>query len=151
MVIIFSGIPGSGKTTIAKLLANKLRSKLGRKTTTKLFISDALSPPVYKKFFRLLHDNLGKYDFLIFDGTFYRRAWRDKMKKIARGEKTILVYVYASIPTAVKRNRKRRPHILERVVHIMARRFEPPKNADIVLDTEKLTPTQAAQKILRSL
>ena len=58
MIIIFCGIPGSGKTTIAKRLVEHLR----KQGSVKHFISDELKPPVYKKFFQILPENLGKYD-----------------------------------------------------------------------------------------
>ena len=49
MVIIFCGIPGCDKTTIAKDLFYRLK-KFG---SVNIFISDELEPSLYKKFSRL--------------------------------------------------------------------------------------------------
>ena len=54
MVIIFCGISGCGKTTIARALIKALAEKRGldadqrgRKNVVKLFVSDELNPPLY--------------------------------------------------------------------------------------------------------
>lgn len=153
MVIIFCGIPGSGKTTIAKKLASSLRSASRRSGnhSVKLFVSDNLKPPVYKKFFRLLAENLGKYDFLIFDATFYKKAWREKMKKIAKGHSVLTVYLKCPLPIAIQRNKKRRAGIPEKAVHIIASKFEEPKHPDIIIDTEKTPVSESVKKILGML
>lgn len=144
MVIIFCGIPGSGKTTAAKILAKRLK-KLGRAA---LFVSDKLKPPVYKKFFKLLKENLGKYDYLIFDGTFYKRKWRRKIIGLAKNKKTILVYFQCPLKTALLRNKKRRPSIPEKAVHIIYRQMEAPEKPDLAIDTGKTSASKAAAKIL---
>ncbi len=143
MVIIFCGIPGCGKTVRAKKLAERLK-KLG---SVRLFISDKLRPPVYKKFFQLLKENLSRYNFLIFDGTFYKKIWRDKMKKIARREKVAIIHMDCSLKTALERNRKRYPRIPEKAVHIIFHQMEKPKNPEIFIDAEKLNVAQSAEKI----
>lgn len=151
MVIIFYGIPGCGKTTIAKKLTASLRNpeSARRAATVKLFISDKLKPPVYQKFFQLFKENAGKADFLIFDATFYKRKWREKMKLLARRsqEKVITVYVRCDLKTALQRNRRRMPKIPEKAVHIIFHQFESPKKPDIIINSEKTTAEQAAQKI----
>lgn len=144
MVIIFCGIPGSGKTTIAKRLVKRLRGY----GSVKLFISDQLKPPVYKKFFRLLSENLGKYDFLVFDATFYKKAWREKMKQLAKGRKLFAVYLKCPLSVAIQRNKKRRAGIPEKAVHIMAANFEEPRHPDIVIDTGEMPVSESVKKIL---
>lgn len=138
-------MPGAGKTTIARKLADKLR-KFG---SVKLFVSDKLRPPVYQKFFKLLRKNLGKLDFLIFDATFYKEKWRRKMRALAKKEKVLLIYLVVSKKAAILRNRKRRPKIPEGALHIIASRFEKPKKPGIVINTEKMPITAAVKKILK--
>lgn len=152
MVIIFCGIPGSGKTTVAKRVTKRLR-KYG---SAKLFISDELTPPVYKKFFRLLSEHLGTHDFLVFDATFYKKAWREKMRRIAKGHTFCVVYAQCRLPVAIQRNKKRRAGlrhaeagIPEKAVHIMAARFEEPTYPDVVIDTEKMSISESVKKIMR--
>lgn len=145
MVILFCGIPGSGKTTIAQNLVGRLE-KISK---TKLFVSDKLKPPVYKKFFRLIKENRGLYDFLIFDGTFYKKSWREKMKKLAGREKFLLIYIKCSLSVALKRNRKRSPSIPERAIHIIYRQMEIPKRADLTINSGKLSVAESVKRALR--
>ncbi|MEK7192162.1 MAG: RNA 2',3'-cyclic phosphodiesterase [Patescibacteria group bacterium] len=144
MIIIFCGIPGSGKTTIAKRLVEHLR----KQGSVKHFISDELKPPVYKKFFQILPENLGKYDFLIFDATFYKKEWREKMKQLAKGEKLLMIYLECPLQIAIQRNKKRRAGIPEEAVHIMAANFEKPDRADVVIDTQKTAVSESVKKIM---
>ncbi len=69
MVIIFCGVPGSGKSTIAKLLKEKLE-KSGK---TRIFVSDKVSGKVYKRIFKWLKENIGKADYILIDATFYKK------------------------------------------------------------------------------
>ena len=147
MVILFCGIPGSGKTTIAKRLAKRLQTA-GR---VKIFISDKLKPPVYQKFFRLLKENIKRYDFLIFDATFYKTQWRQKMKTLAKGEKVITVYLSCSLKTALERNKKRRPRIPEKAVHIISSQMAKPKTPDIILNTEAISIADAVNKVFNAV
>lgn len=144
MVIIFCGIPGTGKTTIAKKLLSRLK-KIGR---TKIFISDELTPPVYKKFFGLAEENAGKCDFLVFDATFYKSKWRQKIKSLAKGDKVLVVYLFCSLKTAIERNKKRRAKIAEKAIHIIFNQMEKPRNPDIAIDTEKTSVKDSVKKIL---
>lgn len=147
MILIFTGIPASGKTTIAKRLLPRLK-KLG---TVRMWISDNLKPPVYRKFFELLRKNRGKYDFLIFDATFFKEKHRRKMQNLAKGEKVMIVYVQCSLKTALQRNKTRAHRIPVRGVHFMHREFEPPKRPDIRIPSEKMSAGQAARKVFNAV
>lgn len=147
MVILFSGIPGCGKTTIVRLIAMRLR-KLG---SLRIFISDKLRSPVYQKFFKLLRVHAGRYDFLIFDATFYKKKWRDEMRRIAKKERVFIVYLDCSLRTALERNKKRRAGIPEKAVYIVFHQFEKPKRPDIIIDTEKTGADDAALHIFKMI
>ena len=97
MIILFCGIPGCGKTTVAELLAERL-TVLGQ---TQLLSSDKLRPPVYKKLFRALATNEKRADFVILDATFYKREWRQQVRALARSEKVITVYLECPLSTAL--------------------------------------------------
>jgi predicted kinase len=86
MIVLFCGIPGSGKTTIAELLAERL-AHLGR---VQVLSSDKLKRPVYAKFFKLLAPDQKRADFLIFDATFYKKEWRQQVKSLAQGEEVVI-------------------------------------------------------------
>lgn len=145
MIIIFCGVPGAGKTTIA----NKLIPKLKGIGSVQSFTSDELRPPVYKKFFTLLSQNLGKSDFLIFDATFYKKAHREKIKALAKREKILTIFVDVSLKTALLRNRRRKVGIPERGVRALFDRMEKPTRPDLHIDTERMSAQAASDTIFR--
>ncbi|MBI4526813.1 MAG: ATP-binding protein [Deltaproteobacteria bacterium] len=143
MIIIFCGIPGSGKTTIAEILARRL----GALGEVEMFCSDKMKGPVYSKLFNALAPDRKKEDFLIFDATFYKREWRQRIRALAQGEKVITVYLHCPLEIALKRNRERQANISERAVHIIFHQMEPPNNPGVTIDTATTTATAAADAI----
>ncbi|MCL5411192.1 MAG: ATP-binding protein [Patescibacteria group bacterium] len=144
---MFCGIPGCGKTTIAKQLVENLQ-KVG---TVKRFTSDELKPPVYEKFFKLLKENLGKFNFLIFDATFYKKRWQKKLVALAKGEKAITVYVYCSLKTAIERNKSRKSHIPEQAIRSISRKMEAPENPEVIINTESLSTNESVEEIIKEI
>ena len=147
MVIVFCGVPGSGKSTIAKLLTEELKKK-GR---VKLFVSDKVKSRVYEKALNFLEKNLGKTDFILLDATFYRRKWRDEVFKKTGRKNVLLIYLRCSLKACLKRNKERKPQIPEKAVHIIFHQMKEPKNPDILIDTEKINPKEAVGIILKKL
>jgi adenylylsulfate kinase-like enzyme len=143
VIILFCGIPGCGKSTIAERLAERL-SVLGR---IQLVVSDKLRPPVYKSLFRALAASEKKADFVILDATFYKREWRQRVRALAPSEKVITVYVECPLSTALGRNRRRQANISEKAIHIIFHKFEPPMNPTIKIDTTVTAPAPAADQI----
>jgi len=119
MVIIFCGVPGSGKSTIAKLLKEKLE-KFGK---TRIFVSDKVSGKVYKR-------------------------WRDEVLALAGKEAVIVIYVYCKLETCIERNKKRKPSLPERVIHIINRKIERPENPYVSINTDTTQPEEAVSKVL---
>jgi len=147
MVIIFCGIPVTGKTTIAKLLVKKLE----KKGKVKIFISDKISGSFYKKIPRILKENLNEVDFVILDATFYKEKWRDLVYKLAKRQKVFLIYVHCPLAVCLKRNKKRRAGISEKAIHIISHQMEKPKRSDISINSKKIRPKEAVKKILRKV
>jgi adenylylsulfate kinase-like enzyme len=145
MIILFCGIPGSGKSTIAELLVKRLAG-LGR---VEMFSSDKLRGPVYKKFFKILVQGEQRADFVIFDATFYKKEWRKKVSALAQDEKVITVYLNCPLQIALERNKQRQPNISEKAVHIMFHQMEPPEEPNIVIDSAATTAADAAEKIFQ--
>lgn len=144
MIILFCGIPGSGKTTIAEILATRL-SAIGR---VKLLTSDRMKPPVYRRMFQALEAGREE-DFLILDATFYKREWRDRVAELAAGETIVTVYLHCPREIALQRNRERALRISDRALHIVYHRMEPPDHSDLTVDTSESAPGEAAELIFR--
>lgn len=143
MVIIFCGVPGVGKSTIAKALEKKLK-KLGN---CKLFVSDKISGKVYTKIAKIVKENLNKVDFLLIDATLYKKKWRDMVYKLAKKERVLTVYLHCSLATCLKRNKKRKPSLPDRVIHIIHHEMEKPIHPNISINTDKIKPKEAVEKI----
>ncbi len=147
MVILFCGIPGSGKTTIAEILAERLAA-LGQ---VQILSSDRLKPPVYRRIFEALEAERGGEDFLILDATFYKKEWRDRVADLAKSEPLTIVYLHCPRELALRRNRARRQNISERALHIVYHRMERPDNPDLTIDTTKTSAQKAAETIFQHL
>jgi adenylylsulfate kinase-like enzyme len=146
-VIVFCGIPGSGKSTIARKLATELE-KSGR---VRLVISDRISDKIYERIFKLLSENLGTVDYFLVDATFYRKEWREKVKTIAGEGNVLLCYLRCPLRTCIERNKSREPSLPERAIHIISKEMEGPENPDVLIDTGKVGSERAVAQILEKL
>jgi adenylylsulfate kinase len=144
MIILIFGPPASGKTTIAKKLAENLEGAY-------LLSSDQFRRSVYRQLMEEVKKRRNKQKYLIVDGTFYRKRWREELREAAEGEEILEVFVNCSLETCLKRNRERSKPIPEAAVHIIWRTFERPENPDLEVDTDSATPEEAAQRILNAL
>lgn len=144
MIILFCGIPASGKSTIAEILSKRL-SDLGQ---VQVLSSDKLKPPVYWKLFKALAPDQRRADFLILDATFYKQEWRRQVRALAHGERVVTIYLECPLEVVLERNRKRQPNISQKAVHIIFHKMEPPKNPSMRIDTASTTAPDAATQIL---
>lgn len=150
MILIFCGIPGTGKSTVAGKLAQRLEEL---DQSYKLFVSDQVSDKTYEKVFRFLENNIDEVKYLVVDATFYREKWRDRVQKIAEehSEKLLTIYLYCSLETCLERNcdRDKGVQVSEKVVHIIQNEIEAPESPDLQVNTEEIEPQEVVEKILR--
>ncbi|MEW6327481.1 MAG: AAA family ATPase [Thermodesulfobacteriota bacterium] len=144
MVIIFCGIPGSGKSTVAR----RLREELEKRGRTELLVSDQIRSPVYRKIFRWLKENLDRADYIIIDATFHKTKWRDEVFMTAGADNVLVVHLHCSLKTCLERNKKRKPALPERVIYVIDRAMERPVHPDISIDTDEIGPEEAVSMIL---
>lgn len=159
-----TGIPSSGKSTLAKALAEKLRS-MGIKIV--ILESDelrkVLTPnPKYtdeeREYFYRAMTVIGKYLVdngvcVIFDATAHKRKYREYARELI-GD-LIEVYVYAPLEVCIERDVKGlytkalRGEIT--TLPGLQVKYEEPENPDIKIETHKLTIKQAIDKILETI
>ncbi|HWO43265.1 MAG TPA: adenylyl-sulfate kinase [Candidatus Eisenbacteria bacterium] len=142
-VVLFCGIPGSGKTTIAGLLADRLAPQVDR---VRLLSSDNLRAPVYKRIFRAVSGR-DPAEILILDATFFKKELRSEVKARARPDTVLKIYIDCPLEIALQRNRERHPSISEKALRIMFHRMEPPDHPTIRIDAARTSPEAAVAKI----
>jgi len=163
-VIWLTGIPGAGKTTIARKLASILRSK-GHKV--EVLDGDEvrkwLSPEAgFTREDRERHLRRVMYvsHLLARNGVIVIAAFVSPYRKIREEARKLIgdfieVYVKCSLETAIKRDPK---GLYKRALKGEIKHFtgiddpyEEPENPEIVIDTEKETIDESVNKLLRKL
>lgn len=113
-LIVICGLPGTGKSFVAKKLGKKIKAKVlntdvvRKKLFKKPTYSDEEKYKVYKKLFEIAEKSLKKSN-VILDGTFYKENLRKMAKKIAEknDSKFILVEVICEENLVKQRLEKR--------------------------------------------
>ncbi len=157
-LLIFCGIPGSGKSTIAKLVAKTLQGTVHIQTdAVRLMISEPLydnyeSEFVYSAIIALAGEALARGYNAILDGTFLREQYRRDALKRLRGayDSYLVVYLYCDVPTAYQRNTLRKATVPQGRFNQMLPRIQVPANA-LRIDTGKIPAQQAAETIIRQM
>ncbi len=146
MIVLFCGPPASGKSAIAKRLVKELED-------WKLIVSDEFKRKTYKHMFVETERWTGRVRYLILDGTFYMKEWRDRIREIAqkREEEIFTVYVTCSLETCLERNRLRKEQIEEKAVNIIYNQIEKPEKSGLSLDTDVLSVDEAVRMLMIAL
>ena len=154
MLIVFSGLPASGKSTISRLVAQDLRAVYIRVDTIEQTLRDTGFQEVqhegYKIAYAMAADNLALGKIVVADSVnpigITRKAWR------AVGHS-------AKIETICSDRQRHKERVETRVVdidhlvlptwdEILARDYEPWTQPDILIDTASEAPQQSSDKVL---
>ena len=145
MIVVIFGPAGAGKTSIARRLMESLDD-------AHLISSDGFKRRVYDRMMREVEKRIGRQVYLVLDGTFYRREWRERLKEIASDwDRVVTVFVDCPLETCLKRNRMREQPIPEKAVSIIWKRFDRPDEPDVHINTENAGTEEAVKTILKEL
>jgi predicted kinase len=150
MLTIVCGLPGTGKTTIAKMIADETKSFL---LNTDIIRKKIIEDPKYTErekslIYNLLFEMAEKFlvtgKNVVLDGTFYRKDLRDRAKEIAKKTRNKFRIVEITCDERMIRKgmekRKKKGSVSDADFEIYKRIkkvFEPIKEKHLVLDTTK--------------
>jgi predicted kinase len=164
MLIILGGLPGSGKSTIAKLLAAELRAAYVRVDTIEqaLVASGEASPPInvagYAVAYGIAADCLRSGAIVVADSVnplaVTREAWLDVARRADHA--AIEIGVICSDPTEHRRRVESRAadipgHVQPTWQEVLDREFEPWGARVVVIDTAQLSVAAAVRRIVDAL
>lgn len=164
MLIVLSGLPGAGKTTIAKLLCRKLNATYLRIDTieqaifSSLHIHKELGAVGYDVAYEIARANLALGGCVVVDAvnplTVVREAWRG----IARGAASAIAEI--EMVCSDKSEHRRRVesrkadiagHVMPTWDEVQRREYEPWASECLVIDSARVSAEDAASKILESI
>lgn len=157
-LLIFCGIPGSGKTTIARLIAEAdplavvIQTDAMRSMVSRPDYSAEESDLVYKSAIGAAKAWLDGGRVVILDATFGSSKRRASTVTELSGHfaRVDFVYVACDLETALKRNSSRSAAVPPDRVKGILSAFEVPEGA-ILVDSSKISPEAAARIVMREL
>ncbi|MFJ5333487.1 AAA family ATPase [Pectobacterium sp. CHL-2024] len=165
MLIIFGGLPGTGKSTIARLLATRLNAVWLRIDSieqslirSEKFTMSDMGPAGYLVAYAIAADNLKLGNNVIADSVnplaITRQAWRDVASENAAS--ALEIEIICSDKAQHKERVEHRSadiagHVLPDWQKVVTRQYEAWLSTDITLDTSVLTPEQAVEVILQHI
>jgi predicted kinase len=161
MLIALSGLPGSGKTAVARMLARRLPAVHVRvDTIEQALLRCGLPAPLgaegYVVAYGVAADNLRLGHCVVADCVNAAQVSRDAWECVARdcGVAMLPVHLTCSDPDEHRRRvSQRRPdiegHVLPTWEQVSRLRMEPPPQGAVLVDTSTCTPDSAVEHILR--
>ncbi len=158
-VLLFCGIPGSGKSSVARKVASKFdRAFIAQTDSIRGMIlaptyTNEESQMVYRMLCGIGREALKIGYTLLMDGTFLKEEYRREALQALTGfySRSFIVWVDCDLETAIARNNNRpAAAVPAEQVRKFQRIFEPPPGA-IRVDTSKESIEAAAESVLRTI
>ena len=170
-LIILMGLPSSGKSTIARLLAKELTRKTGIFTIvigsddmrqmipSQLDKFDPNLEPFIKDLtLRNIKFCLKNNYIVINDDMNYYKSMRHELKQIAEEQNAhfVLIHIQISLKTALEWNKKRGLPVPQEVIQRVYGRFDPPGDYKwddplVTIQSDKTSPESASKTILSKI
>jgi predicted kinase len=164
MLIIFSGLPGVGKTTVARIVAEQTKAAYLRIDTIEQTLraatgsSGPIGPEGYLIAYRVAADNLALGHSVVADCVnafeVSRAAWRNVAQEHAQS--TLFVHLVCSDLKQHRRRVEERTadlpsHVLPSWSAVNALPFAPLPPDALVVDTSQLSASEAAAEVIRRI
>lgn len=161
MIIVVCGLPGTGKTTIAKALSQRIGAILLRTDVIRKELlaentyTEKERDSVYERMLVTADEKLQNGEGCVLDGTFYKKSLRDKARRIAEKNKSDFLIVECMLHEDLvkKRITSRKNDASEAdfgVYQKAKKNFEPIREKHIIIDTSKDTK-ECVNKIMKEL
>ena len=164
MLIAFAGLPGTGKTTVARALARRLAAVYLRiDTLEQAFLASGsggadIGPAGYLAAYAVAADNLRLGLTVVADSVnaleITRSAWRNVAREA--GARIVEIELICSDATAHRQRVEGRGadspgHTLPTWQSVLERQYDPWESQHLVVDTAKVSVEQAVETIIRGL
>ncbi len=161
MLIVVCGLPGTGKTTIAKALSQQIGAVLLRTDVIRKEMlrensyTEKERGAVYESMFAAADEKLRNGENCVLDGTFYRKSLRDCAKRVADNNKAGFHIVECvlhedAIKARISTRKNDESEADFKVYHAVKKSFEPITEKHITVDTEKGIK-DCVEKILKNV
>ena len=156
MIIAFSGRPGSGKSTLSKIISKKLKATYLRIDTIEGFLSRICKIDVGMKDYEISRmiafDNLELGNIVVSDGCNYRKILRDDWEKIAKKAKCKCINIEIKCSNNdVRRKRLSERHYdlsLEKIGQLMKEEYEEWDKDHVIIDTINRSIDECVDEIM---
>jgi tRNA uridine 5-carbamoylmethylation protein Kti12 len=147
-LLILTGLPASGKTTVARILAEGDANICVVSSDERR--AQGRSSRIWERMREMVIESLGQAKTVIVDATNYSSSHRTRFISAAQeaGVPYLIAFMSASLATLRDRNLAREDRIPGHAIMHLARLFEEPDDANTVrIDTEAVPPAAAARTI----
>lgn len=159
VIIVVSGLPASGKTTVAEIVARQLGAPYLNSDKTRLALefsgeyAPAAKDHIYQQLMRQCEAELEEASVVVIDATFVLERWREALDQMARriGATTRWVFLHASEESTCERMKQQRKYSeADYAVYMQIKReYEADGRPCLKLDSDRQSVAEMAEAVLK--